>query len=1321
MKRKLNARTITLISLIAALICAVLAGFALIDLFNVNSGDRSNSIETDAYIASPEKNVTATAVAPTVIDGLNYDDDDYSYWIEYYERVKLNGVVVNETIALWFKADKTSYPVEWFIEGVDYKITVANTDYSYIQVVPLEAGDMRIYARNTYGETNDVRITIYASIQGPVTIMGDYSYWVGYSSGVMQPGETQTLYAYTNNSSITASRIKWDISGYFTIVSGGNGSFSVTIRATDVGLISFFADFGPAETDTSYIRSTYNFVGGAVWDTGSRQMYWQESESQTMKVGETQTIYYYTTDMTINESAIMWTKSFANVKLLAGGDGFNYLTFEAVKVGTVSAYEINCAPTETDSITIRIEKGDYDMSNVSWDYSSAFTYDGNTKTVSLTGLPEGVTANYSNNSKSAAGTYTASVSSWNYDSTNYNEPSSVNNLSWTINRASINAPTLNKTSVTYSQSSQTFTISSVSYMTVTLPSGWSRSGTTVTIPGGTSVGSYNISVTPDSNHQWSSGSSTTSARTLSISINRAGISQPTLSASSVTYSQSSQTFTISSVSYMTVTLPSGWSRSGTTITIPGGTSVGSYNISVTPDSNHQWSSGSSTTSARTLSISITAASVSSATINLSQTSLVYTSGELKPTVTSVTIGSTTVPSSDYTISYSNNIIVGTATVTITAKNNYTGTCSTTFTITKATPTANPTVSAGTYVAGNPLSTVGITGTGSVSGTFYWTDPSTLLTLGSASYEWTFEPADTHNYNNVTGKATVAAVGMDYITVTGAKVKYKAYESFTQTGMVVNAVAGSTSRPVTGYTLEIPYTQDGRNYFLVSDSGCEITVTYSEGGKTATTTIVITVEKADYDMTGVSMPDTTVTYDGNAHSVTYTGELPTGVHFNRYTYDGTAVTGVTNAGTYTVAVQFTIDDGDNYNVPELSATLIINKATPTATANILSGTYYVGDVLSGVTISVGTSSVGGTISWTNGSGTITGLADSYGWTFVPVDTDNYNNVTGVAQVNAYYKLTGITVSGAKTTYKAHESFDTTGMVVTASYAVGQGATAVTGYTVSYPTAGATEFVISDDGKSMTVTYTENGKTATAQITITIIANEYDMTGVVMTDITVTYDGQIHSITYTGSLPDGVTVTGYTYNGTSGTGASNAGTYEVKAVIVISDPDNYKLPELKATLIINKAQGVIDVTGVKTNYVYTGSLQTVDSGATVDNSEQTIVYTNNTFTTVADGNGLVVSITVAESDNYLGATETVTLTVSKATPTLDVTGVKTDYVYTGSLQTVDSGATVDNSEQTIVYTNNTFTTVADGDGLVVSITVAESANYFGDSQTVTLTVD
>lgn len=60
----------------------------------------------------------------------------------------------------------------------------------------------------------------------------------------------------------------------------------------------------------------------------------------------------------------------------------------------------------------------------------------------------------------------------------------------------------------------------------------------------------------------------------------------------------------------------------------------------------------------------------------------YTGTNIKPSITVLSPTGSPVDSSDYTITYSNNVNAGTATVTVTGKNNYTGTLVSTFTIAK---------------------------------------------------------------------------------------------------------------------------------------------------------------------------------------------------------------------------------------------------------------------------------------------------------------------------------------------------------------------------------------------------------------------------------------------------------------------------------------------------------------------------------------------------------------------------------------------------------------------------------------------------------------
>ena len=68
------------------------------------------------------------------------------------------------------------------------------------------------------------------------------------------------------------------------------------------------------------------------------------------------------------------------------------------------------------------------MSSVKWvvdgeDYTGAITEDGEEHVASLTGLPEGVTVTYSNETGTDTGSYTTTATIATYDSSNYNKPS----------------------------------------------------------------------------------------------------------------------------------------------------------------------------------------------------------------------------------------------------------------------------------------------------------------------------------------------------------------------------------------------------------------------------------------------------------------------------------------------------------------------------------------------------------------------------------------------------------------------------------------------------------------------------------------------------------------------------------------------------------------------------------------------------------------------------------------------------------------------------------------------------------------------------------
>jgi len=96
----------------------------------------------------------------------------------------------------------------------------------------------------------------------------------------------------------------------------------------------------------------------------------------------------------------------------------------------------------------------------------------------------------------------------------------------------------------------------------------------------------------------------------------------------------------------------------------------------------------------------------------------------------------------------------------------------------------------------------------------------------------------------------------------------------------------------------------------------------DDGLTDVRTVQWWIEKATYDMSGVFFRNDTVYYDGKAHSLSVTGDLPVGV--TNVSYVGNEQTDI---GIHTVRAKF-LGDVLNYNpIPDMTATLTILAVPP----------------------------------------------------------------------------------------------------------------------------------------------------------------------------------------------------------------------------------------------------------------------------------------------------------------------------------------------------------------------------------------------------------
>ena len=176
----------------------------------------------------------------------------------------------------------------------------------------------------------------------------------------------------------------------------------------------------------------------------------------------------------------------------------------------------------------------------------------------------------------------------------------------------------------------------------------------------TNAGTYTATFTPLDDYMWSDGS--TAAKTVNWTIGRATISNVPSQSGSLTYTGSEQSPTWSNYDSSKMTI------GGTTAS----TNAGTFTATFTPNSNHQWSDGSTDAESVTWtmakaagSLTLSASSVTLNTSNLTKTVTVTRAGDGTITATSNNTGVATVSVSGNTITISHvNKTTGSATITV---------------------------------------------------------------------------------------------------------------------------------------------------------------------------------------------------------------------------------------------------------------------------------------------------------------------------------------------------------------------------------------------------------------------------------------------------------------------------------------------------------------------------------------------------------------------------------------------------------------------------------------------------------------------------------
>lgn len=272
-----------------------------------------------------------------------------------------------------------------------------------------------------------------------------------------------------------------------------------------------------------------------------------------------------------------------------------------------------------------------------------------------------------------------------------------------------------------------------------------------------------------------------------------------------------------------------------------------------------------------------------------------------------------------------------------------------------------------------------------------------------------------------------------------------------------------------------------------------------------------------------------------------------------------------------------DDAANYTLTQPNVTVTISKATPELGTVSYTGTVFTSTQKSAVTLTRTNETVPGTLKL-DGEGTFeTSGEKAYAYTFTPDDTTNYETVTGFVTINVQkdeLESIAVEVNPTKTAYTYPETFNPDGMVVKATYASGR-TEIVPNEKLSYTTdalpAGTT---------SITISYTSDGVTKEATVTISVAKGTVDLSGYQWpTATTFTYDGKEHSIELTGSNEQ---VASISYTGNK---ATYVGTSTAEAAFTLKDADNYEIDAATqpgtATLTISSAKRELTSTATETN--------------------------------------------------------------------------------------------------------------------------------------------
>ena len=317
--------------------------------------------------------------------------------------------------------------------------------------------------------------------------------------------------------------------------------------------------------------------------------------------------------------------------------------------------------------------------------------------------------------------------------------------------------------------------------------------------------------------------------------------------------------------------------------------------------------------------------------------------------------------------------------------------------------------------------------------------------GNADGERDLHAADTTSYYTVTGSASV--------TVNKATLTVTASSTSVSYGSAVPAIAPSYSGWVNGDTSSSLTTAPGCTtvYTATSPVSGSPYATSCSGGVSSNYTFnyvagTVTVAKATPSVSAWPAASA-IGYGQTLASSTLTG----GTASVSGTFAWTAPATTPGVGASSQSVTFTPADGTDYNTVTGTASVTVNKATPSVLAWPAASAINYGQTLADSSLTGGTASVSGTFAWTTPATTPSAGTSSQSVTFTPSDGTDYNTVTGSVSVT----VNSAPAPAVTSTSPANGATNVNiGNTITATFSLAMDSSTITSSTFTLATSGGT---------------------------------------------------------------------------------------------------------------------------------------------------------------------------------------------------------------------------------------------------------------------------